>query len=197
MPADPATPVNELPLSVRSYNCLVNLGIETVGDLLQKTDMDLLRSPNFGRISLREVQDVLEELGYEMPRERPGLAPPKPTDGLPNYLKEEIDRATERFRNKRVEIETRRWQQKQNKALRERRKLTASQQSIATAVNQARYQERDRIMVLLRDAGQQFRWIGRLLGVSGNRVAQVYAKAKRREERAARLAKIAEASKET
>lgn len=55
--------VEELELSVRSANCLKNENIVYIGDLVQKTEGELLRTPNFGRKSLNEIKVVLEELG--------------------------------------------------------------------------------------------------------------------------------------
>jgi DNA-directed RNA polymerase subunit alpha len=55
--------VDELELTVRSYNCLKNAKIRTLGDLVEKTEAELLRSRNFGRKSLRELKEVLAGLG--------------------------------------------------------------------------------------------------------------------------------------
>src|SRR3546814_3191962 len=51
--------VDELELSVRSANCLKNDNIIYIGDLVQKTEAEMLRTPNFGRTSLNEIKDVL------------------------------------------------------------------------------------------------------------------------------------------
>jgi DNA-directed RNA polymerase subunit alpha len=59
-------PIDELELSVRSYNCLQSAGITHVGDLIQKTEAELLKTKNFGRKSLKEIKDILDELGYEL-----------------------------------------------------------------------------------------------------------------------------------
>lgn len=56
-------PIKELELSVRASQCLENVGIENVGQLLEYTDGDLLTIRSFGRTSLREVQRKLERLG--------------------------------------------------------------------------------------------------------------------------------------
>jgi len=53
--------VDELELSVRSMNCLKNDDIIYIGDLVQKSEGELLRTPNFGRKSLKEVQEILKE----------------------------------------------------------------------------------------------------------------------------------------
>jgi DNA-directed RNA polymerase subunit alpha len=51
--------VEELELSVRSYNCLKNANIQTIGDLVQKTEAEMLRTKNFGRKSLNEIREIL------------------------------------------------------------------------------------------------------------------------------------------
>jgi DNA-directed RNA polymerase subunit alpha len=51
--------VEELELSVRSYNCLKNANIQTIGDLIQKTEAEMLRTKNFGRKSLNEIKEIL------------------------------------------------------------------------------------------------------------------------------------------
>ena len=55
--------VEELELSVRSYNCLKNANIQTIGDLVQKTEPEMLRTKNFGRKSLNEIKEILGSLG--------------------------------------------------------------------------------------------------------------------------------------
>ena len=55
--------VEELELSVRSYNCLKNANIQTIGDLVQKTESEMLRTKNFGRKSLNEIKEILSNLG--------------------------------------------------------------------------------------------------------------------------------------
>jgi DNA-directed RNA polymerase subunit alpha len=55
--------VEELELSVRSYNCLKNANIQTIGDLVQKTEAEMLRTKNFGRKSLNEIKEILSSLG--------------------------------------------------------------------------------------------------------------------------------------
>jgi DNA-directed RNA polymerase subunit alpha len=54
--------VEELELSVRSYNCLKNANIQTIGDLVQKTEAEMLRTKNFGRKSLNEIKEILGNL---------------------------------------------------------------------------------------------------------------------------------------
>jgi DNA-directed RNA polymerase subunit alpha len=55
--------VEELELSVRSYNCLKNANIQTISDLVQKTEAEMLRTKNFGRKSLNEIREILAGLG--------------------------------------------------------------------------------------------------------------------------------------
>lgn len=56
-------PVSELELSVRSSNCLKNADIKFIGDLVQKTEMEMLKTKNFGRKSLNEIKEILSEMG--------------------------------------------------------------------------------------------------------------------------------------
>lgn len=65
LPFNPALlkKVDELELSVRSANCLKNDNIVYIGDLVQKTENDMLRTPNFGRKSLNEIKEVLTQMG--------------------------------------------------------------------------------------------------------------------------------------
>ncbi len=58
--------VDELELSVRSANCLKNDNIIYIGDLVQKTESDMLRTPNFGRKSLNEIKEVLSQMGLHL-----------------------------------------------------------------------------------------------------------------------------------
>jgi len=55
--------VNELELSVRAANCLKNANIHTIGDLIQKTEAEMLKTKNFGRKSLNEIKEMLAEMG--------------------------------------------------------------------------------------------------------------------------------------
>lgn len=55
--------VEELELSVRSYNCLKNANIQTIADLVQRTEAEMLRTKNFGRKSLNEIKEILASLG--------------------------------------------------------------------------------------------------------------------------------------
>jgi DNA-directed RNA polymerase subunit alpha len=58
--------VDELELTVRSYNCLKNANIRTLRDLVTKTEEQLLRTKNFGRKSLAEITEVLAEMGLHL-----------------------------------------------------------------------------------------------------------------------------------
>ena len=55
--------VDDLELSVRSANCLKNAGINLIGDLVQKTEAEMLKTKNFGRKSLNEIKAILSEMG--------------------------------------------------------------------------------------------------------------------------------------
>lgn len=56
-------PVEELELSVRAYNCLKNANVETIGELVVKTEAEMLKTKNFGRKSLSEIKELLAEMG--------------------------------------------------------------------------------------------------------------------------------------
>ncbi|MGA2271403.1 MAG: DNA-directed RNA polymerase subunit alpha [Bryobacteraceae bacterium] len=58
--------VEELELSVRSYNCLKNASIQTIGELVQKTEAEMLRTKNFGRKSLNEIKEILANMGLSL-----------------------------------------------------------------------------------------------------------------------------------
>jgi DNA-directed RNA polymerase subunit alpha len=59
-------PVNELELSVRSANCLKNANIRLIGELVQKTEAEMLKTKNFGRKSLNEIKEILTEMGLNL-----------------------------------------------------------------------------------------------------------------------------------
>jgi len=58
--------VNELELSVRAANCLKNVDLSTIRDLVQKTEAEMLKTKNFGRKSLNEIKEVLEDMGLHL-----------------------------------------------------------------------------------------------------------------------------------
>ena len=58
--------VDELELSVRSYNCLKNANITIIGDLVQRSEGEMLKTKNFGRKSLVEIKEILEEMGLHL-----------------------------------------------------------------------------------------------------------------------------------
>lgn len=66
------TETKELELSVRSANCLKNDNIIYIGDLVQKTETEMLRTPNFGRQSLNEIKEVLAKMGLHFGMIIPG-----------------------------------------------------------------------------------------------------------------------------
>lgn len=76
--------VEELELSVRSYNCLQNANIKYIHELVQKTEAEMLKTKNFGRKSLNEIKDILSEMGLSLGMKLDGFVapsqPPKPAD---------------------------------------------------------------------------------------------------------------------
>jgi DNA-directed RNA polymerase subunit alpha len=79
--------VEELELSVRSANCLKNDNIVYIGDLVQKTEADMLRTPNFGRKSLNEIKEVLTNMGLHLGMKVEGW-PPENIEDLARKLEE-------------------------------------------------------------------------------------------------------------
>jgi len=79
--------VDELELSVRSANCLKNDNIVYIGDLVQKTEAEMLRTPNFGRKSLNEIKEVLSQMGLHLGMEIPAW-PPENIEDLAKRLEE-------------------------------------------------------------------------------------------------------------
>ena len=59
-------PVDDLELTVRSANCLKAESIYYIGDLVQRTEVELLKTPNLGKKSLTEIKDVLESRGFHL-----------------------------------------------------------------------------------------------------------------------------------
>lgn len=72
--------VGELDLSVRAQNCLLNAKIRYIGELVQKTESELLKSRHFGKKSIKEIKDVLHDLGLSLDQkeliDRLGWKPP-------------------------------------------------------------------------------------------------------------------------
>jgi len=77
--------VDELELSVRSANCLKNDNIVYIGDLIQKTEAEMLRTPNFGRKSLNEIKEVLASMGLHLGMEVPNWPPDNIEDLAKRY----------------------------------------------------------------------------------------------------------------
>ena len=80
--------VEELELSVRSYNCLKNANIQTIGELVQKTEAEMLRTKNFGRKSLNEIKEILANMGLALGMridQHGRLVAPPPSAALPDY----------------------------------------------------------------------------------------------------------------
>jgi len=68
-------PVSELELSVRSINCLQSAKIETIGELVQKTEAEMLKTKNFGRKSLNEIKAILNTMGLQLGMKLDGFDP--------------------------------------------------------------------------------------------------------------------------
>lgn len=81
--------VDELELSVRSANCLKNDNIIYIGDLVGKTEAEMLRTPNFGRKSLNEIKEVLSSMGLRLGMEIPGW-PPENIEDMAKKLEAEM-----------------------------------------------------------------------------------------------------------
>ena len=81
--------VDELELSVRSANCLKNDNIIYIGDLVQKTEAEMLRTPTFGRQSLNEIKEVLSSMGLRLGMDIPGW-PPENIEEMAKKLEQEL-----------------------------------------------------------------------------------------------------------
>ncbi|TLS65544.1 DNA-directed RNA polymerase subunit alpha [Mariprofundus erugo] len=75
-------PIEHLDLSVRSMNCLKSDDVFRVGDLVQRSEQAMLRTPNFGRKSLNEIKEVLENLGLELGMDLPNWPPQDDAEAL-------------------------------------------------------------------------------------------------------------------
>lgn len=78
-------PVEELELSVRAYNCLRNANIKYIGELVRRTEQEMLKTKNFGKKSLNEIKDVLQEMGLSLGMQTEGFSlesfnPPRQED---------------------------------------------------------------------------------------------------------------------
>jgi DNA-directed RNA polymerase subunit alpha len=82
-------PVSELELSVRSANCLKNANITYIGELVQKTEAEMLKTKNFGRKSLNEIKGILEEMGLSLGMKLENIPLPKKADSPGESAKEE------------------------------------------------------------------------------------------------------------
>jgi len=91
LPFNPALlkKVDELELSVRSANCLKNDNIVYIGDLVQKSEGEMLRTPNFGRKSLNEIKEVLTTMGLGLGMDVPNW-PPENVDDLAKKFDEQV-----------------------------------------------------------------------------------------------------------
>ena len=91
LPFNPALlkKVDELELSVRSANCLKNDNIVYIGDLIQKTEGEMLRTPNFGRKSLNEIKEVLTTMGLSLGMDVPNW-PPENIEDLAKKFDDQI-----------------------------------------------------------------------------------------------------------
>jgi DNA-directed RNA polymerase subunit alpha len=91
LPFNPALlkKVDELELSVRSANCLKNDNIVYIGDLIQKTEGEMLRTPNFGRKSLNEIKEVLGVMGLHLGMDVPNW-PPENIEDLAKKFEDQI-----------------------------------------------------------------------------------------------------------
>jgi len=91
LPFNPALlkKVDELELSVRSANCLKNDNIVYIGDLIQKSEAEMLRTPNFGRKSLNEIKEVLASMGLSLGMDIPNW-PPENIEELAKKFEDQI-----------------------------------------------------------------------------------------------------------
>ena len=91
LPFNPALlkKVDELELSVRSANCLKNDNIVYIGDLIQKSEAEMLRTPNFGRKSLNEIKEVLAGMGLSLGMDVPNW-PPENIEDLAKKFDDQI-----------------------------------------------------------------------------------------------------------
>jgi DNA-directed RNA polymerase subunit alpha len=72
-------PVEELELSVRAFNCLKNADIRYIGELVQRSEQEMLKTKNFGKKSLNEIKEVLQEMGLSLGMRLEGFSPERYT----------------------------------------------------------------------------------------------------------------------
>src|SRR5512142_1336816 len=82
-PVEEVKPVEEQELSVRSANCLQNANIKTIGDLVLKTEAEMLKTKNFGRKSLKEIKEILAEMGLSLGMKLENWPPKSAPQGAP------------------------------------------------------------------------------------------------------------------
>lgn len=82
-------PVSELELSVRSANCLKNANITQIGELVQKTEGEMLKTKNFGRKSLNEIRSILEEMGLSLGMKLDNFPPRERSDEVDKEVNKE------------------------------------------------------------------------------------------------------------
>lgn len=75
-------PIDQFELSVRSANCLENAGIKYVGELVQRSENDMLRTKNFGRKSLTEIKEMLQSMNLSLGMRLEGFPPREELDGM-------------------------------------------------------------------------------------------------------------------
>ena len=84
--------VDELELSVRSANCLANANIRYIGELVQKTEAEILKTKNFGRKSLNEIKEILAEMGLSLGMKLDGWVHPDQIAAMAQPEVEEEDK---------------------------------------------------------------------------------------------------------
>jgi len=90
------TPISDFELSVRSRNCLAKMNIQSLGDLMQRTEAELLSYKNFGETSLQEIKDILTAKGLRLGMRRDEVVVPgndEPTPTLPDVPEDMADNA--------------------------------------------------------------------------------------------------------
>ena len=91
--ADLALPIEDLDLTVRSYNCLKREGIHTVGELVGRSEADLLDIRNFGAKSIDEVKAKLVDMGLQLKDSPPGFDPSAIADRYDDEAEDDSDQS--------------------------------------------------------------------------------------------------------